>query len=181
MYFMLRFVIWTQHLQIQCFPMTIKDVLMLKSEKSDQLSSVWVYQWLLNSPDSSEYVKGEGDCERAEVTLTDLHGDFGGVGGDARVVGFLLLGLLHAGGASAKITGLSLLGLATLLWSSGQKEKHWSCNTYKDFVCLSVYPEPYCFQSLAQKNPVLVTITTYIWSTTWLNSTNIHKTFQLQC
>ena len=67
------------------------------------------------SPDSSEYVKDEGDCERAEVILTDLHGDFGGVGGDARVVGFLLLGLLHAGGASAKITGLSLLGLATLL------------------------------------------------------------------
>lgn len=39
-YCMLRFVISTQHLQIQCFPMTIEDVLMSKSEQSDQLSSV---------------------------------------------------------------------------------------------------------------------------------------------
>ena len=128
------------------------------------------------SPDSSEYVKDEGDCERAEVILTDLHGDFGGVGGDARVVGFLLLGLLHAGGASAKITGLSLLGLATLLWSSGQKEKHWSCNTYRDFVsCMLISLSRILLLpiSCSKNSSSCYYQYHYIWSTTGLSSTDI--------
>lgn len=60
----------------------------------------------------------EGDRERDAVDLKDLQGDLGGVGGDASVVGFLLLGLLHAGYAS----GCFLLGVMAVVLLSDKTE-----------------------------------------------------------